>query len=201
LVKALVSPLFLSDILKAILVGILALILVKDLPGLMEFLVFRGFDPDAGTKYTANTIARYSVMFLGMIAVSNILGISWSHVQWLVVALTVGVGFGLQEIFTNLVSGLILLLDRSIRLGDAVSIGQLSGRVARIQMRATTVTLWDRSEMIVPNKEFVTSKLVNWTLSFPETRVDVRVGVAYDSDIDLVRRVLMEAGFPDRDLN
>jgi small-conductance mechanosensitive channel len=68
-------------------------------------------------------------------------------------------------------------------------------------MRATTVTLWDRSEMIVPNKEFVTSKLVNWTLSFPETRVDVRVGVAYDSDIDLVRRVLMEAGFPDRDLN
>jgi potassium efflux system protein len=196
-----VSPLFLSDILKAILVGILALILVKDLPGLMEFLVFRRFDPDAGTKYPANTIARYSVMFLGMIAVSNILGISWSHVQWLVVALTVGVGFGLQEIFTNLVSGLILLLDRSIRLGDAVSIGQLSGRVARIQMRATTVTLWDRSEMIVPNKEFVTSKLVNWTLSFPETRVDVRVGVAYDSDIDLVRRVLMEAGFPDRDLN
>jgi potassium efflux system protein len=186
------SPLFLSDILKAIVVGILALIFVKDLPGLMEFLVFRRFDLDAGAKYAINTIARYSFTFLGLIAVSNILGISWSQVQWLVAALTFGVGFGLQEIFANLASGLILLLDRSIRVGDAVSIGELSGRVSRIQMRATTVLLWDRSEMIVPNKEFVTSKLVNWTLSFPESRVDVKVGVGYGSDIELVRRVLME---------
>ncbi len=186
------SPLFLSDILKAIVVGILAMIFVKDLPGLMEFLVFRRFDLDAGAKYAISTIARYSITILGVIAVSSILGISWSQVQWLAAALTVGVGFGLQEIFANFAAGLILLLDRSLRVGDAVSIGELSGRVSRIQMRATTVLLWDRSEMIVPNKEFVTSKLVNWTLSFPESRVDVKVGVAYDSDIDLVRRVLME---------
>jgi potassium efflux system protein len=186
------SPLFLSDILKAIVFAVLAFIFVKDLPGLMEFLVFRRFALDAGAKYAINTIARYSVTFLGLIAVSKILGISWSQVQWLVAALTFGVGFGLQEIFANLASGLILLLDRSIRVGDAVSIGELSGRVSRIQMRATTVLLWDRSEMIVPNKEFITSKLINWTLSIPESRVDVKVGVAYDSDIELVRRVLME---------
>ena len=189
------SPLFLSDILRAIVVAVLAFIFVKDLPGLMEFVVFRRFDLDAGAKYAISTITRYSIMFLGVIVVSNILGIAWSQVQWLVAALTFGVGFGLQEIFANLASGLILLLDRSIRVGDAVSIGgiaDLSGRVSKIQMRATTVLLWDRSEMIVPNKEFVTSKLVNWTLSFPESRVDVKVGVAYDSDIELVRRVLME---------
>ena len=185
-------PLFLSDILKAILVGILLLIFVKDLPGLLEFLVFRRFDLDAGARYAINTIARYSVTILGVIAVSSILGISWSQVQWLAAALTFGIGFGLQEIFANFASGLILLLDRSLRVGDAVSVGELSGRVSRIQMRATTITLWDRSEMVVPNKEFVTGKLVNWTLSFPESRVDVKVGVAYDSDIDLVRRVLLE---------
>ena len=186
------EPLFLYDILKAIIVGIVAVILVKDLPGLLEFLVFRRFDLDAGATYAMNTIARYSVMFLGVIVVSNILGISWSQVQWLVAALTVGIGFGLQEIFANFAAGLILLLDRSLRVGDAVSVGEYSGRVSRIQMRATTITLWDRSEMIVPNKEFVTSKLVNWTLSLPESRVDVKVGVAHDSDIDLVRRVLLE---------
>jgi potassium-dependent mechanosensitive channel len=168
------------------------LILVKDLPGLLEFLVFRRFDLDAGAKYAINTIARYSVTILGVIAVSSILGIAWSQVQWLAAALTFGIGFGLQEIFANFASGLILLLDRSLRVGDAVSVGELSGRVSRIQMRSTTITLWDRSEMIVPNKDFVTGKLVNWTLSFPESRVDVKVGVAYDSDIDLVRRVLME---------
>jgi potassium-dependent mechanosensitive channel len=186
------KALFLFDILKAILVGILAVIFVKDLPGLLEFLVFRRFDLDAGAKYAINTIARYSVTILGVIAVSGILGISWSQVQWLAAAMTFGIGFGLQEIFANFASGLILLLDRSLRVGDAVSVGELSGRVSRIQMRATTITLWDRSEMIVPNKEFVTGKLVNWTLSFPESRVDVKVGVAYDSDIDLVRRVLLE---------
>jgi potassium efflux system protein len=185
-------PLLLYDILKAILVGILLLILVKDLPGLLEFLVFRRFDLDAGARYAINTIARYSVTILGVIAVSSILGIAWSQVQWLAAALTFGIGFGLQEIFANFASGLILLLDRSLRVGDAVSVGELSGRVSRIQMRSTTITLWDRSEMIVPNKDFVTGKLVNWTLSFPESRVDVKVGVAYDSDIDLVRRVLME---------
>jgi potassium efflux system protein len=186
------KPLFLYDILMAILVGIFAILLVKDLPGLLEFLVFRRFDLDAGARYAISTIARYAVTILGAIAVSGIFGISWSKVQWLAAAMTFGIGFGLQEIFANFASGLILLLDRSLRVGDAVSVGELSGRVARIQMRATTITLWDRSEMIVPNKEFVTGKLVNWTLSYPESRVDVKVGVAYDSDIDLVRRVLLE---------
>jgi potassium-dependent mechanosensitive channel len=186
------TPLFLYDILMAILVGILALMLVKNLPGLLEFLVFRRFDLDGGARYAISTIVRYSLTILGVIAVSGILGISWSKVQWLAAAMTFGIGFGLQEIFANFASGLILLLDRSLRVGDAVSVGELSGLVSRIQMRATTITLWDRSEMVVPNKEFVTGKLVNWTLSYPETRVDVKVGVAYDSDIDLVRRVLLE---------
>jgi potassium efflux system protein len=77
-------------------------------------------------------------------------------------------------------------------VGDAVSVGDFSGRVADIRMRATTVALWDRSEMIVPNKEFITAKLINWTLSHPETRVELKVGIAYCSDVELVRKLLFD---------
>jgi potassium efflux system protein len=184
------SALYLTDILLAIFAGIIATILVKDVPGLLEYLVLRRLRLDKGALYAISTITRYIVTILGVIAVSSILGIQWSKVQWLAAALTFGIGFGLQEIFANFASGLILLLDRSIRVGDAVTVGELSGRVSNIQMRATTITLWDRSEMVVPNKEFITSKLVNWTLSYPETRVDVKVGVAYGSNLELVRKTL-----------
>jgi potassium efflux system protein len=184
------GPLTLLDVLKAILAAIILVILVKNVPGLLHFAVLNRFRLDAGAIYAASTIARYFVIMIGLGVISGILGIRWSQVQWLAAALTFGIGFGLQEIFANFASGLILLFDRSIRVGDAVSLGEFSGRVSRIQMRATTVTLWNRSEMIVPNKEFMSSKLVNWTSSLPETRVDVKVGVAYGSDLDLVRKVL-----------
>ncbi len=188
------APLYLSDILIAVFVGAVTVMLIKDVPGLLEYSVLRRMRLDKGALYAISTITRYALTILGLGAVSGILGIQWSQVQWLAAALTFGIGFGLQEIFANFASGLILLLDRTIRVGDAVSVGELSGRVSNIQMRATTITLWDRSEMIVPNKEFITSKLVNWTLSYPETRVDVKVGVAYGSDLELVRKVLLEVG-------
>ena len=185
------QPLYLSDVLLAIFVGILTSMLVGNIPGLLQFTVLRRIQLDVGGQYAVNTIARYFVIIVGMVVVSGILGVNWSSIQWLAAALTFGIGFGLQEIFANFASGLILLFDRSIRVGDAVTVGNLSGVVARIQMRATTVTLWDRSDMVVPNKEFITAKLVNWTLSNPETRVDLKVGVAYGSDVEQVREVLM----------
>ena len=180
-----VSLLALVQVLAAVAV---AAILVKNLPGLTEVLLRNRLH--AGSVYAVATVARYLVILAGAAISSRLLGIQWSQIQWLAAALTFGIGFGLQDIFANLASGLILLLDRSIRVGDAISVGELSGRVSRIQMRATTVTLWDRSEMIVPNKEFVSSKLINWTLSLPESRVDIKVGVPYDADLDRVRAVL-----------
>ena len=185
------QPLYLSDLLLAIFVGSMAIMLARNIPGLLYFTVLRRLRLDEGGQYAVTTITRYLVVMAGMIAVSGILGVNWSKVQWLAAALTFGIGFGLQEIFANFASGLILLLDRSIRVGDAVSVGTLSGVVARIQMRATTVTLWDHSDMVVPNKEFITSKLVNWTLSHPETRVDLKVAVDYGSNLEQVREVLM----------
>jgi potassium efflux system protein len=185
------QALYLSDLLLALFVGILTSMLISNIPGVLQFTVFRRLQLDEGGQYAVNTIARYLVIIAALVIVSAILGVDWNKVQWLAAALTFGIGFGLQEIFANFAAGLILLLDRSIRVGDAVTVGSLSGVVARIQMRATTVTLWDHSDMVVPNKEFITTKLVNWTLSHPDTRVDLKVGVDYSSDVEQVREVLM----------
>jgi potassium efflux system protein len=187
----LIGAVYLSDVLIALLVGVLISMLVGTIPGLLHFTVFRRIKLDVGGQYAVATVTRYIVIAIGVVAISAILGLNWSKVQWLAAALTFGIGFGLQEIFANFAAGMILLFDRSIRVGDVVTVGNWSGIVARIQMRATTVTLGDQSEMVVPNREFVTSKLVNWTRSNPDTRVDVKVGVDYGSDIDKVREVLL----------
>jgi potassium efflux system protein len=113
-------------------------------------------------------------------------------VQWLAAAITVGIGFGLQEIFANFISGLIILFERPIRLGDIVTVGDISGNVSRINIRATTITDFDRREFIVPNKEFITGKLLNWTLTDPVTRVLVPVGIAYGSDVALAEKLLLK---------
>jgi potassium efflux system protein len=105
----------------------------------------------------------------------------------------VGLGFGLQEIFANFVSGLIVLTERPIRIGDVVTVGDVSGTVARIRARATAVVDFDNKEVIIPNKAFITERVVNWTLSNQTTRLLLKVGVAYGSDIGLVQRVLLAA--------
>ncbi len=113
--------------------------------------------------------------------------------QWLAAGLTVGLGFGLQEIFANFISGLIILFERPVRIGDVVTIGDVSGTVSRIHIRATTITDWDRKEYIVPNKEFVTGRLLNWTLTDQTNRVVVDVGVAYGTDTVQARSLLLSA--------
>ncbi|STQ13687.1 mechanosensitive ion channel protein MscS [Enterobacter cloacae] len=121
------------------------------------------------------------------------LGVSWDKLQWLAAALSVGLGFGLQEIFGNFVSGLIILFERPVRIGDTVTIGTFSGTVSKIRIRATTITDFDRKEVIIPNKAFVTERLINWSLSDTTTRVVIRLGVAYGSDLDKVKEVLLKA--------
>jgi small-conductance mechanosensitive channel len=117
----------------------------------------------------------------------------WSKLQWLVAALSVGLGFGLQEIFANFISGIIILFEKPIRIGDTVTIRDLTGTVSKIQIRATTIVDWDRKEIIVPNKAFITEQLVNWSLSDPITRVIVTVSVSRDSDPTKVEMLLHQA--------
>ncbi len=123
----------------------------------------------------------------------GLLGMRWSQLQWLAAALSVGLGFGLQEIFANFVSGLILLFERPFRVGDVITIGASSGRVTRIRTRATTILDFDNKEIVVPNKSFITGEVTNWTLSDSATRVVIKVGVAYGSDPARVRALLLGA--------
>ncbi|NOQ14296.1 MAG: mechanosensitive ion channel [Methyloprofundus sp.] len=167
-------------------------IAVINFPGVMEVLVFRSLDIEAGSRYAVNQLAKYSLVTLGFILVANELGGSWSQVQWLVAALTVGLGFGLQEIFANMVSGIIILFERPIRVGDTVTVGNITGRVARIQMRATTITDWDHKELIVPNKSIITNQLINWTLTDPVTRIVISLGISYDADVELAHKIISE---------
>jgi potassium efflux system protein len=163
---------------------------IRNLPGLLEVLLLKQLAVEPASRYAINQLARYLLVAAGIVFVANELGGSWRQVQWLVAALGVGLGFGLQEIFANLVSGIILLFERPIRVGDTVTIGDLSGKVSRIQIRATTIVDWDQKELIIPNKMFITGQLVNWTLSDQVTRVVVDVGVAYGSDTEAVYRII-----------
>ncbi len=125
--------------------------------------------------------------------VFNTVGASWSQIQWLVAALSVGIGFGLQEIVANFISGLIILFERPIRVGDFVSVGETDGAVTRIRIRATTIRTQDGKELLVPNKEFITGRLLNWSLSDQTIRLVLTIGVAYGSDVRRAMALLREA--------
>ncbi|MFA5921039.1 MAG: mechanosensitive ion channel domain-containing protein [Methylococcaceae bacterium] len=186
------QPVTLTNLMLAGLYVFIAVVSVRNFSGVMELLVFRRLSIEAGGRYAVNQLAKYILVAIGFISVANELGGSWSQVQWLVAALSVGLGFGLQEIFANLVSGIILLFERPIRVGDTVTIGNVSGKVSRIQMRATTLIDWDAKELIVPNKTFITSQLVNWTLTDTVTRVVIPISIAYGSDIELALKVMID---------
>ncbi len=167
--------------------------LIRNLPGLLEVLVLSRLHMRQGTSYAITTILNYIIIGVGAMTIFGSLGVSWDKLQWLAAALSVGLGFGLQEIFGNFVSGLIILFERPVRIGDTVTIGTFSGTVSKIRIRATTITDFDRKEVIIPNKAFVTERLINWSLTDTITRVVIRIGVAYGSDLDKVKAILLKA--------
>ncbi len=164
----------------------------RNIPGLLEIALLQRLPLEPATRYAITTLSRYAITVLGIIAVCGTVGITWEKVHWLLAAVSVGLGFGLQEIFANFISGLIILFERPVRVGDIVTVGDVSGVVSRIRIRATMIVDWDRKELIVPNKEFITGRVLNWTLSDQMNRVVVNVGVAYGSDIAKVRELLLK---------
>jgi len=187
------QPISLRDVLMAGTFAVVAWVLTKNLPGLLEVLVLSRLQLGQGTNYTITTMLSYAITSIGVLATLSTLGMSWDKLQWLVAALSLGIGFGLQEIFANFVSGLIILFERPVRIGDVITLGTFSGSVSKIRIRATTVTDFDRKEIIVPNKMFITTQLTNWSLSDTTTRVILRIGVAYGSDLDKTRALLLQA--------
>jgi len=188
-----IAPVTLANIGIAILIVIVTWVAMKRLPALLEIVLLQRVSMTSGARYTATTLTTYAIVGIGLLAFFNVIGADWSKLQWLFAALSVGIGFGLQEIVANFISGLIILFERPIRVGDVVTIGDTNGVVTRIQIRATTIRTWDRQELLVPNKEFITGRLLNWSLSDQTTRIKVPVGVAYGSDVQLAMTLMDEA--------
>ena len=183
----------LLGVLEAVVVLALTWVATRNLPGLIEVGFLRRLHMDAATRYAVTSITRYVLVFAGTIIGLSLLGLHWSNLQWLAAGFSVGLGFGMQEIFANFISGLMVLFERPIRVGDVVTIGTVEGTVTRIRTRATTIVDWDNKEVIVPNKSFITDRLINWTLSDSVTRLVIKVGIGYGSDARVAQRLLLDA--------
>jgi potassium efflux system protein len=186
-------PITLGNIAVSLIVIAVTIIAVRNLPGLFEMILLNRLPMNPGARYAYSTITRYTLTAIGIVIALNTMGLRWSNLQWLVAALGVGLGFGLQEIVANFISGLIVLFERPFTVGDTVTVGDIHGTVTRIQIRATTILDWDRKELIVPNKEFITGRLINWSLSDSIIRIKIPVGIAYGSDTELAEQLLLEA--------
>ena len=191
--KEVLRPVTLANLILAVIIGALATIAAKNIPALLEVVVLRNLPFDAGSRYAMTTLCRYAIVTVGAIAAFHAIGVGWDQVRWLVAAVGLGLGFGLQEIFANLVSGIMILFERPFRIGDVVTVGDVTGIVSRIRMRATTLLDWDNREHLVPNKTFITDRVINWTLSDQTTRLVMKVGIAYGSDTIQAQAVLLEA--------
>lgn len=190
-VRTEIVPVTLASLALAATIVAVTIILSRNLPGLLEIAILSRLPLEPSGRYAVTAVSRYLLTIVGVVVAFGAIGVSWGQVQWLAAAITVGLGFGLQEIFANFVSGLIILFERPIRVGDTVTIGGTSGTVTRIRIRATTILDWDHKELIVPNREFITGAVVNWTLGNALTRMVVPVGVAYGSDPTAVRDALL----------
>ena len=181
------------DVFRAVVVVVLAHFVVRNLGGLLEFVVFPLVGTtDTGTRYVLSTLARYAILVVAWSAAFLMLHFSFSSIGWLLAAASVGIGFGLQEIVANFVSGIIVLLERPVRVGDVVTIGTTWGTVEQIQARATHVVNRDHMTVVIPNKNLITQEVINWTRNDRAVRRILPVGVTYGADIQKVIRALTE---------
>ena len=179
--------------LLAALVIYLSVILSWILRALLEYEVFPRKGMDRGVRDSIKKLLHYSLVFVGLLLALSLAGIDLKNFTVLVGAFGIGIGFGLQNIVNNFVSGIILLFERPIKVGDMVVIEGEWGTVREIGLRATVVETIDQSEIIVPNSDLISQKVTNWTLSTKAARVVLPVGVAYGSDLAKVLEILLEA--------
>jgi small-conductance mechanosensitive channel len=171
-----------GNILEFLLVVTVAYLLSRFLRFLLQEDVYPRIDLAPGLSYAVSSLLNYIILALGFVAALGVLGVDFSQVTLLAGAFGVGIGFGLQSIVNNFVSGLILLFERPIHVGDTVEVGNLQGTVRRIGIRASVIHSNAGADIIIPNSQFVTERVTNWTLSDKLRRVDLPVGVNYGAD-------------------
>ena len=188
-----VESVTLLNLMRASLYVVVTYVLIKNIAGILEVTVFSKMHLSKGTPQTIITFLTYIIVTFGSVSAFSALGISWTKIQWIFTALSVGLGFGVREIFGSFVSGSILLFERPIRVGDKVTVGQYTGIITKIRLRSTTLLNSDHMEVVLPNQAFVTDRFINWTLNNTITRLQIFFKVSYDTDLDLMQRLLLQA--------
>jgi potassium-dependent mechanosensitive channel len=194
------TPVTLGNALEATVVISVGALAWRYMSTLFAVTIFPRMPDDPGVRFAVVTLCRYAVLGLTALVALGAIHLDLAKIGVVLAALGVGLGFGLQEIVSNFVCGIILLLERPIRIGDVVTVAGTTGKVDRINIRATTIINSDNQSMIVPNREFITGNLVNWTLKDKILRVPIKVGVAYGTDPDRVVKLLLEIVGADRDV-
>ncbi len=186
------TPVSVSSIFMFILVMIIVFFVSKILNRILLKRLLTGFHIDESTQFVILRINHYIIMIIGAVVAFQFIGINLSGLAVIFGLLSVGIGFGLQNVTSNFVAGLILLFERPIKIGDRVSVGDTEGDVHDINIRSTTIVTLDNVTIIVPNSEFVSNNVVNWSHGDTKIRMNIEVGVSYDSDLDTVLRCLQE---------
>jgi len=184
-----ISP---GSIVQFVAVLALGLFLVRQFTGWLDQRYLPSTDLDPGVRNSVRMVARYVAIALAVVWALASLGIGMERIALLLSALSVGIGFGLQAITSNFVSGLILLAERPIKIGDLIRVGTDEGDVKRISVRSTEIELADHSTLIVPNSELITKSVLNKTLAGPMGRIQIHFSVPIDSDADRVRAIVLE---------
>ncbi|MCB9831521.1 MAG: mechanosensitive ion channel [Planctomycetes bacterium] len=182
----------LVDIGEAILVVFVTAIVVGKVRGALNFVILPGTRLDRGLRYTVVMLTTYGLWTVGMVIALQILKVQGEHIAVFTGALAFGIGFGLQSIVKNFFSGLILLIERPVKIGDMVEVENRSGAVEKITLRATTVMTWEGIGVVIPNELMIGGSLTNYSLGHPRLRSTLAVGVAYGSEIQKVRKILYE---------
>jgi small-conductance mechanosensitive channel len=154
--------------------------------------ILKKFNIKEGLRYTLRRLTEYTLILVGVIVAFQFVGIDLSGLAVIFGLLSVGIGFGLQSVTANFVAGLVILFERPIKIGDRITVGEVEGDVEEISMRATRVRTLNNISIIVPNSQFVSSNIVNWSYGDLRVRLDIDVGVSYGSELDLVLKSLKE---------
>jgi len=164
------------------------------LRSLLDRAVFERRRFDRGVRDSIATLLHYTLVVFGVFIALSVFGVDLSNLALIAGALSVGIGFGLQNVVNNFVSGLILLFERPVRIGDIVVLGDEQGTITKIGMRSTVLTTFNGAELIVPNGDLISQKVINWTLTTPRARLVLPVSVAYGNDPARVIALLQEIG-------
>src|ERR1044072_5847081 len=183
-----------TKLVQGVLILAIGLLLSRTLSRLLQRRIAKRAYLDPGLRYTLGRLTQYLIIMLGVLfALKAAFSLDLTSIAVIFTALSVGIGFGLQYLAADVASGFILLFERPVRVGDRITIGEDEGDVQSINLRTTVVTTNDRIAIIVPNSKLVGQRVINWSYGDPRARIAIPIGVADDSDIDLVTNCLLDA--------